>query len=132
MILTALIDKLEHKLPDCKWRLEGSETPRLVFPAVSENFGDIEVAEEDDELVIYFGRFTHAHFSYYENDLGQADKVALIASNAFACLADVFADRLEFYGSSSGSGGFRQRGSQAPLPSRIVDRTTHIWSGQDA
>ena len=106
--------------------------PKVVFPAISESFGDIEVTEEDDELVIYFGRFTHSHFSYYENDLSEREKVDLIASQAIACLAEVFADRLEFYGSSSGSGGFRQRDSQAPLPGRIVDRTTHLWSGQDA
>jgi hypothetical protein len=132
MILTAFIDKLERQLPDSRWRLEVSKSPMVVFAAVSERFGDIEVAEEVEELVIYFGRFTHTHFSYYDDDLGEAERIDLIASNAIACLTDVFADRLEFYGISSGSGGFRQRGSQAPLPSRIADRSTHLWSGQDA
>jgi hypothetical protein len=91
-MLDSFVSELGKQLPDCRWRPRSTDSRSLIIPAKSDAFGDIEVIDEGYELTIYFGKFTHSHFDNVEA--------------AVACLGDVFADRLEFYGSRKGSGGF--------------------------
>jgi hypothetical protein len=111
-MLNALISKLNEQLPDCIWHLGREGVSSIVIPARSQDFGDIEILDEDDELTIYFGKFTHAHFQD--------------PSAAVDCLRAVFADELEFYGSQTGVGGFRLRGSQSQL---ATASKAQVWSG---
>ncbi len=131
MILEAFMEKLREQLPGVVWSLASDAAPTVVFPAISEDFGDIDVTEQDGELTVNFGRFTHSHFCCYDNELTETQKADLIAADTVACLADVFADRLEFYGSHSGIGGFRRRGTQGALSRLIVGRESRVWSGRD-
>ncbi len=114
-MLDAFISKLNEQLPDCIWHFGGEAARSVVIPALSQDFGNIEILDEDGELAIYFGKFTHAHFQD--------------PSPAVICLQAVFADELEFYGSHSGSGGFRLRGSQDQSQLATYVKT-QVWSGR--
>jgi hypothetical protein len=131
MILDKFAAKIESALPDCRWYVVPGDEPKVVFPAVCQDFGDIEVTEADGELTIVFGRFTHSHFASYAQNLTDAEHADLISSNAISCLADTFSDRLEFYGSHSGAGGFCRRGARGMLSKTLVGQGAHVWSGQD-
>jgi hypothetical protein len=111
-MIDAFIAKLNEQLPDCKWHSGRGCPCSVVIPALSQDFGNIEILDEDGELTIYFGKFTHAHF--------QDPSAAVI------CLRAVLADELEFYGSHSGADGFRLRGSQSPL---ATAPKAQVWSG---
>ena len=131
MILKVFVEKLAAQLPDCSWHVVPGEQPKIVFPAVSQEFGDIDVTEEDGELTVTFGRFTHAHFACYDADLSEAAQADQISSNAISSLADTFADRLEFYGNHSGRGGFRQRTTEGTPSKLLAGKDMHVWSGSD-
>lgn len=131
MILDALIQKIKEELPESTWHLVPGDVPTIVFPATSSDFGDIHVMEQGDEITVLFGHFTHCHFGCYEPALSEAARVDAIASDAASCLADVFAGRLEFYGSHTGAGGFRKRGTQGVLSRFIFGRSAHVWSVRD-
>jgi hypothetical protein len=114
-MLDLFITTLTEQLPTCVWYFGGDGSSTVVIPAVSESFGNIEILDEGEELTIYFGHFTHSHFS---NPLV-----------AVACLHDVFSDKLEFYGSHKAGGGFSLRGSN-PKGS-ATERDTQVWSGHN-
>ena len=113
-MLDAFISKLNEQLPDCTWHFGGEVIRTVVIPALSQDFGNIEILDEDGELTIYFGKFTHAHFQD--------------PSTAVICLRAVLADELEFYGSHNGAGGFRLRGSQAQSQMATAPKA-QVWSG---
>ena len=117
MILEEFIAKAASAFPQVAWR----PTPGgVVFPAASGNFGDIvvDVAQGNRELIIQFGNFTHGHFDS--------------ADSAVACLAEVFAGQLEFYGTPGRGGGFCPRGKRGLLSKWFFGRASHTWSGQSA
>jgi hypothetical protein len=87
----------------------GSE-PAATFPAVHPDVGDLVIRDDGDELTIYVGNFTHVHFDSVDETLTFLD--------------DVFADRMEFFGSHLGGGGCRHRTAKALLGTR-----TYVWSG---
>jgi len=130
-LLDRLVAALPARLPDVAWR-HGEDGRSLVFPAVSEAFGDLVVSGDphDPELVIDFGRFTHAHFDCHEDGLSVDARADAIVAKVLDCLDDVFADRLEFYGSHAGIGGSRPRGTQGQLSKWLPGAEAFVWSGR--
>jgi hypothetical protein len=128
MLLTAFIDKLGAALPESNWRLAADNSRAVIFPAQSPDFGDIKVVDDGDELTVYCGRFTHSHFNCYGTDLPEPSQVDAIASQAVDFLKAVFSDRVVFFGSHSGWGGFRYKGYADDL----AGCPTYVWSGRDA
>lgn len=134
MLLERLIQALPTRFPDVAWRRSEDNDAEIVFPAVSPEFGDIVVSEHpyDGELIAMFGHFTHAHFGCYDGDLQGPERAEAIVADLMDCLAEVFADRLEFYGSHAGIGGFRKRGTQGALSLLLLGREAFVWSGRPA
>jgi hypothetical protein len=112
VILDEFVSKLDQTFPQPYWRKAASG---VVFPATCAEFGDIEITQEFDELIIQFGNFTHGHFS--------------TAEDAISCLQGVFADEVEFYGSNRGGGGFCPRGERTVVSELQFGENSYVWSG---
>jgi hypothetical protein len=105
--------------------------PVATFPAAHADVGDLVIDDDGDEFTVYVGKFTHVHFSDYDESLTESARAARIVDNLVSFLDDVFADRMEFFGSHTGGGGCRKRGAE---PRGMVSRLffgakTYVWSG---
>jgi len=105
--------------------------PFAIFPAVHPDVGDIEIYDDGDELTVVVGKFTHRHFSNYDQGVSQVERACRIGNDLAVFLSDLFADRIEMYGSHLGGGGTRLRdGRSRGLASKVVfGSKTYVWSG---
>lgn len=85
------------------------------------NIGNIEVQDDLAELIVFIGDITHGHFDCYDDSLTDEEKQKKVATDVLDFLADVFADKVEFYRSERGGGGWRPAGSGPEL--------SFTWSG---
>ena len=89
------------------------------------DFGLIELCEEDGQLVVNWGRFTHSHIDSYNDD--SDERVAEVVEGLRHLLGNVVADRVAFWGQAhDGSGGFFFVDGRASLHGR---QRAHLWSG---
>jgi hypothetical protein len=129
---------LQERIPE---RIEevtpgGERTPFIRIKAIGSDFGDIELYDDEDEVTIFFGRFTHSHFSNYD-DIPLEEKETQIAEDVFDVLKATFDDELEFWGSHKGSGGFQgvdyvaeqDRGMLSRMFGGKNSKTFYRWSG---
>ena len=111
-------------------------TPFIRISAAGSDFGDIDLYDDGDEVTIDFGRFTHSHYSNYE-EIPLEEKESQIAKDVYEVLKATFEDELEFWGSHQGSGGFqgvdceptRKQGFFSGFLSRGGSKTFYRWSG---
>ena len=90
-------------------------------------FGDIEIYDDACELTVVFGRFTHAHFGCYREDLSNAEVDREVASEVVEVLRKTFCGELLFYGSHDGCGGCEPAGLIAPRNHRFADFERFAW-----
>lgn len=137
-LATVVTRIFEERLPGSFECVVPSEDDQafLRIPAAKGDFGEIDLYDDGDEVTIVFGRFTHSHYNCYE-DLPPEAKEARIAEEVFAVVNDTFHDRIEFWDSHQGSGGYRPVGEGAKnlwgrLSGRFgqgSSRTFYRWSG---
>lgn len=138
MLSEVVTSYLKERIPE---RIEEVSTgeersPFIRIKATETDFGDIELYDDGDEVTIFFGRFTHSHFSNYD-DIPLDEKEAQIAEDVYDVLKSTFDDELEFWGSHQGSGGFRgvdygsnrKQGILSRLFARGDSKTFYRWSG---
>ena len=82
--------------------------------------GNIEIQDKLNELIVFIGDFTHGHFDCYDESLSQEQQHKAIADDVLSFLADVFADKVEFYRAAHDDGGWR--------PAGIGPEPSHTWS----
>ena len=109
MLSNVVTAYFESRIPERIERVEADEdrSPFLRIVASESDFGDLELYDDGDEVTIVFGRFTHSHFSNYEDDLSLSEKEDRIAEDVFGVISATLDDELEFWGSHQGSGGYR-------------------------
>lgn len=119
-----LVPKLQARFAGRPMRLSDGHPVVVVFPAAHPDFGDIEVEDSGNELTITFGRFTHCHIDNYDSHISASERAERIAEECVSLLEEVFADRVEFFGSHRDGGGFTAEvGGAAP------DTSVFRWSG---
>jgi hypothetical protein len=64
----AFIQAVRDRFADREFAMSDSENPIVVFNAQSADFGSIEVDDDNEELTIHFGEFTHQHFDCWKKD----------------------------------------------------------------
>ena len=126
-----LIATLQSRLPQQPMNVGGAGGVVVVFRAAHSDVGDIEVHDNGDELIVMVGSFTHTHFSSYDHGLSISERAQRIADDVVAFLEDVFSDRIEFFGSDTGAGGWRKRRPQKRgiLSKLVFGGKTYVWSG---
>lgn len=130
-LLSALVPKLRSHFPDRPFTSALGDSPTLIFPCEHPDVGDVEIHEDGDELTVVLGNFTHTHFDCYEQNASEADRADSICASVIKLLDDLFADRIELYGSHAGSGGFRRRGEKdrGLLSKTLLGASSFVWSG---
>jgi hypothetical protein len=126
MIADALIPKLQERLPGREMRIGTPPSPCIAFPAIHPDVGDLEIYDDGDELTVVAGKFTHGHFSNYDDALSMEQKAAQISDEVATFLEELFADRIVLWGSHEGAGGWHKRGERAASQN---DAKEYVWSG---
>jgi len=138
MLSKVVTSYLKERIPERieEIALGGKRTPFIRIKVTDSDFGAIELYDDGDEVTIFFGRFTHSHFSSYD-DIPLEEKETQIAEDVFAVLMATFDDELEFWGSHDGLGGFQgvdsgeeqDQGIVSRIFGRKNTRTFYRWSG---
>lgn len=99
MIAANLIPALQERFRDRGLRISEASPPVATFPAIHPDVGDIVVCDDGDEVTVYLGNFTHAHFGVRSSDADGSvvDREQHIVDDVLDFLDDVFTDRIEFY-----------------------------------
>lgn len=126
-LFDVLVPMLRSHFPELTFTGPVGERPQITIPAAHPEIGDLVLQDDDDEVTAFVGRFTHSHFSNYE-DIPTAEKERIIAENVVAFLDDLFADRIVMWGSHRGMGGWHSIDAHS-LPS--VGRKKYVWSGRN-
>lgn len=108
------------------------EPPEAIITVepVHPDFGPVEVLDDEVELTVHCGRFTHVHLSNFDEAITPEERNARIVADLIDFLRDVFADRVEFWGSHRSGGGCRVRHSQGPVSQFLgVADAEFTWSG---
>ena len=129
MISEVLIPLLKASFGDGAFTTGVTPNAIAVFPAKHPEVGSIEIFEDGNELTLVVGKFSHGHFGNFEKSLSEADRAFQISSDVVSFLTDIFTDRIEFWGSHSGAGGWRQRGARGKVAAFVFGSATHVWSG---
>lgn len=126
MLADTLIPKLRRRFPDRQMRLGTPPSPCVVFPAIHPEVGDVEIYDDGDELTLVAGKFTHGHFSNYDDALSNQEKAEQITDSVILFLDELFADRIVLWGSHEGSGGWYKRGESSSFQQGARG---YVWSG---
>lgn len=98
----------------------------LLFRAVHPDVGDVQIYDDEDELTIVFGNFTHCH--YGEWTAATDEWVGEAVDAVIADLEALFGDRLMMWGTHKGGGGIvreREHGQTLWEPGEPL----FVWSG---
>ena len=124
-----IITALQERYPQVVIREAIKPYPFATFPAISSDFGDIELIDEGDTITAVYGNFTHCHYDS-PDDWTEPKYTDFLLQNLCDDLDKIFDDQIEFWGSHQFSGGFRPitpSTRKATLFSRAKDIT--LWSG---
>jgi len=123
MITERLIRHIQDRFPHLPVKFAAPPDPIAVFPAAHPDVGDIEIFDDDDEITVYLGKFTHTHlFHDLSSDQSQDQAVKDIGN----FLERILKDEIVLWGSHQSSGGFHPRGSP---PSKLARPPFYVWSG---
>lgn len=125
MIADTLVPMLRERFPERGLRVETHPRLRFIFPAAHQDVGDILIYDDGDEITLHAGVFTHGHFSNYDA-ITDEQKAQLISEDVVNFLTAVFADRVVFWGSRKGGGGWRRLDIGSEESPR---ESEYVWSG---
>jgi hypothetical protein len=122
-------EAVRREFPDLRVSFGEPPDPIVTIAPMHPDFGTIEVIDEEVELTVNCGNFTHGHLSNYDEGISTDERDKRIVASLVTFLSDVFADRVEFWGSHRGGGGCRLRGSQGRVSRLVIGGATFTWSG---
>ena len=120
MILDYFIAGFKARFPDYQLSVREPDAVAIVHGNNSV-VGNIEVQDDLDELIVFVGDFTHGHFDCWDESLSKDEQYKEVAADVLEFLEDVFADKVEFYRSAHGGGGWR--------PAGTGPEQSYTWSG---
>lgn len=128
MISDFLIPKLRERFSGHDLQVGVPPKPCATFPAIHPQVGDIVISDEGYELTLEAGRFTHSHFSNYDQHLSEVQKAERISEDVVKFLDDLFSDRIVLCGSHDSTGGWYLR-DEPPSPFWRGRGELYVWSG---
>ena len=124
-LFDVLMPLLSNRFPHLAFTGPSGQPPQLTIPGSHPDVGDIVLQDNNDEITIFVGHFTHSHFANYD-DIPAAQKERIIAEDVVRFLDELFADRIVMWGSHRGMGGWQSVDSLSLLS---VGRKKYVWSG---
>jgi hypothetical protein len=125
MLLATLIRKIESELSSLPFVVD-EDNHQVIIPPIHEGFGNLEIEDDIDELIVFVGNFTHWHAGCYDERLSEEEKAIEIAEAVMDFLRDVVNDQIVLWRSPEGGGGFdRLESLQRPFN----PHQKWLWSG---
>ena len=69
MLSKRFVERLEGRFAGQTVQLHSGPSPFVSFAPINPSWSTIEICDDEDELTIYFGGFTHVHFGNYDEAL---------------------------------------------------------------
>jgi hypothetical protein len=125
-----LVKRLKEEFPERSFEIAAPPGLVVTIPPDHPEVGAIEIYDEDGELTVNIGRFTHCHFSPY-NYSGFSDQelVVELVDDTISFIRDVFLDKIVFWGAHSSSGGTYRVGVTPGTPIKPWG-PRYVWSGE--
>ena len=99
-----LVEVILARFPERRPAVVDDGVTVIVVPALHPAFGDIEIDDDEWEITVHFGVFTHVHFGNDVDGLPVEQKKKIIVEDVCNYLNDVFMDRVEFFARWWGGG----------------------------
>jgi len=129
MLLEKVIDKLQEAFPTLHFTID-EDRRQIMIPGGHPGFGAVQIQDDESELTIHVGRFTHSHTSPQEDDLTEEEKAESITWEVINFLQDLFDDQIVVWGSHEESGGFYHKDAPLNLKRSIKKGVLKwVWSG---
>jgi hypothetical protein len=130
MLLEKLAIQFTEKFPEQAFSFgEKNNAARLVIPAKHAEFGDIEIEQEGEELILVAGHLTHVHFASYNNELSPAETYTAILDEILDFLDNVFNDRVVFWSVHRSGGGCYVVDADNDWSKSKLEGNEFVWSG---
>lgn len=129
MLLQILTKKLKTEFPELNFSVDENNAI-VTIPPKHPDVGSIVIEQDNDELIVGVGKFTHWHCGCYESELSEQEKALSIAEDISNFLADLFNDKIVMWGSHEEGGGFYTV-NEPPNSTSSTDkqRIKWVWSG---
>jgi hypothetical protein len=128
MLLEAVIQELESCFPSLNFAVNKEEYV-ITIPPIHEGFGNIEIADDLDELIVTVGNFTHWHVGCYEEAFSEQERAEAIAEDVIDFLQGLFNDQFVMWGSHQAGGGFIARNKLQSEQDLLKAYQKWLWSG---
>ena len=127
----SLLQELESKYQAYLVSISPEGNPCAVFQSPHSDVGELEVYDDGDEITISLPGFTHSHFGNYDDKLTRAEQSKQIAKEVLEFLDGVFGDRIVFFGSAAGGGGWHRRdeGPRGMISKMMFGKNSYVCSG---
>lgn len=132
MLKPVLTSMMKKRFPNMRIDYGSSETNMIatVHP-VHPSWKPIIIRDDEREITIFFGEFTHDHYRDYLGDAPKDAKVRAIAEIVIEELAMVFEDQIEFW-SGQGQNGMGPVGSYCGNEDPQKAIRPKLWSGKES
>jgi len=128
MISERLFPRLQARFGDRSKKIVGAR--QVVFSAAHAEVGDLIVQDDDDEVTVFLGRFTHCHIGNYDDGLTDVGREERISNEVIRFLEETFADQVEFWGNHRGGSSRRRKPKPRSFLSKLLyGSRTYVWSG---
>ncbi len=105
--LEMFVAAFHHRFPSQPIELRDGEYPVAAIPARHPETGGIEImADGEFGLIVEIVNFTHGHFDDFDVNRTATERQTSIIEIVLNFLADVFADRVAFFGNQTDGGGW--------------------------
>ena len=123
----AVIDLLEAEFSALDFTTNPDADCFVAIRPAWDDFGRVEIQEDQGQLIVHWGRFTHSHIDSYDDD--QEEHINEIVGSLRHQVSNVIADKVAFWGQSrGGSGGFFFLDHASSLDDR---QPAYLWSGKE-
>jgi len=124
-LIKTFIQELEKELP--KLDFSFNENDLIVsIHSNNEEFGNIEIEDDYEELIVEVGNFTHWHAGCYEEGLSEQEMFLRISESVIDFIKDLINDEIVLWGSHKNGGGFYYPEHEK----RTSKEQQWVWSGK--
>jgi len=93
ILLHTMIEKMEAEFPEVEFTLDKGKHLISIAPK-HPDVGSIEIQDDDNEITVVVGNFTHWHVGCYEEELSETQKAESIAGDVAEFLQNLFDDKI--------------------------------------
>jgi len=120
-----MIKRLNRDFPSLKFSVNNEEQ-FITIPPIYKDFGELIIQDEDYELTVFLGNFTHWHVGDFEKPINENE----ITTEVSEFLNDLFKNKIVMWGSNETSGGFYYKNVKPNSREWLAEQhNEYAWSG---